>query len=702
MTREMGRSADDSTTMVSIKANTIMLKTGIRRSMLLGTGVFILLSAASVLSAADYTAILSRTTIDPELPQIEVQEYLMARVPPMPESQTAADWQKYADRVRQETLDNVVFKGAAAEWRKIPTKVEWLETINGGPGYKIRKLRYEAVPGLWIPALLYVPDKLEARVPVVMNVNGHDPKGKSVPYKQLRCINQAKRGMYALNVEWLNMGQLKGANYDHYKMNQLDLCGTCGLAPFYLSMSRGLDVLLGLENADPTRVAVAGLSGGGWQTIFISSLDTRVTLCNPVAGYSSLRTRIKHLSSLGDSEQNPVDLSVYTDYAQMTAMLAPRPALLTYNAADNCCFKANHALPLLVEAARPVYALYGKEQNLRSHVNHDPGDHNFGLDNRQQLYRMFKDFFYTDKPDFDVTEINSGDEIKTAEELYVTVPEKNADFNSLARGLMTSLPRDSKLPTDKQAAADWQVKRRGRLAEVVRAKEQDLQAAIAGEQEFPGGRATDWWLRVGGVWTVPATELTPANPKGTVVMLADAGRKSLGDAVKPLVESGMRVIAIDPFYLGESKIAQRDYLFAIAVSSVGERPLGVQAVQLAAISRWARHQFGGQPVELRAVGPRTSLMALVAAGLETEAIGKLELKGSLGSLKEVIEQNLTMEHVPDYFCFGLLEQFDIPQLAALSAPRPVRFVEPSDRAKQELSGLKGLYGLFGVECDPLK
>ena len=50
--------------------------------------------------------------------------------------------------------------------------------------------------------------------------------------------------------------------------------GTSGLAPFYLSLKRGLDVLLSLENADPARVGVAGLSGGGWQTIIISALDT--------------------------------------------------------------------------------------------------------------------------------------------------------------------------------------------------------------------------------------------------------------------------------------------------------------------------------------------------------------------------------------------------------------------------------------------
>ena len=121
--------------------------------------------------------------------------------------------------------------------------------------------------------------------------------------------------MLALNIEWVGMGQLAGPGFDHYHMNQLDLCGTSGLAPYYLNMKRGLDVLLSLEHADPDRVAVTGLSGGGWQTIVISSLDTRVKLTNPVAGHSSIKTRVWHLKDLGDSEQMPNDLATICDYA---------------------------------------------------------------------------------------------------------------------------------------------------------------------------------------------------------------------------------------------------------------------------------------------------------------------------------------------------------------------------------------------------
>jgi hypothetical protein len=87
--------------------------------------------------------------------------------------------------------------------------------------------------------------------------------------------------------------------------------------------------------------------------------------------------------------------------------------------------------------------------------------------------------------------------------------------------------------------------------------------------------------------------------------------------------------------------------------------------------------------------------------LEDKAIGRLELHGSLGSFKEIIEQNRSLEQMPELFCFGLLETLDIKQLAALAAPRPVTFVAASARARKELAELKGWYSTLGVEFEPL-
>src|SRR5262249_32775947 len=85
----------------------------------------------------------------------DLTSYLEPRIPRMPGVKDADDWRRIAGRLRSEVKDRVIFRGQAAAWRDAPCRVEWLERIEGGPGYSIRKLRYEAIPGLWIPALLY-------------------------------------------------------------------------------------------------------------------------------------------------------------------------------------------------------------------------------------------------------------------------------------------------------------------------------------------------------------------------------------------------------------------------------------------------------------------------------------------------------------------------------------------------------------------
>lgn len=630
---------------------------------LVGLGGVADAESGAVFDSEMLSAALSRPIIDRKLPLEEVQAFTDARVARLDQPTSADEWRTTANDLRQRVLDEVIYQGEAARWRDAAWNVEWLETIEGGPGYRIRKLRYEAVPGLWIPALLYEPENLTGRVPVVMNVNGHDGDGKAAEYKQIRCINQAKRGMIVLNVEWLGMGQLRTDGFEHYKMNQLDLCGTSGLAPFYLSMKRGLDILLAHENADPKRVAVAGLSGGGWQTIIISALDPRVTLANPVAGYSSYRTRVFHQSDLGDSEQTPVDLGGIADYAHLTAMMAPRGLLLTYNTKDQCCFQSGYALQPLLDAAAPVYGLFGKQNHLAFHINEDPGTHNFERDNREALYDFMGRVFYSGDSNYSALEIDCAGELKTKEQLDVPLPEKNLDFNQLALAVSKNLPRQKEIE-DADAA-------RQRLREVLRAPHYEVLPIEVGGESRKSFTSHRFILAIGGEWSVPAVLLEPDGANGTVILLGDKGRAALAADAAAILAEGKRVLAIDPFYFGESKIDGRDFLYAILVSGVGERPLGIQAAQLGAAARWVENALPGQSVSVSAVGPRTSLIALTAAALEP-AIGVLDLRDSHSSLKQVIEQNIGVNQMPEIFCFGLLEQFDIPQLKQLAAPRPVR------------------------------
>src|SRR5690242_1707940 len=118
----------------------------------------------------DIKALVSRPVLEPQQTLNEIQDFCAGRIPPLPAPTSVADWEQAAERLRRETLANTVYRGEAARWRDARLGVEWLETIAGGPGYRIKKLRFEALPGMWIPALLYEPETLAGKVPVFLNV----------------------------------------------------------------------------------------------------------------------------------------------------------------------------------------------------------------------------------------------------------------------------------------------------------------------------------------------------------------------------------------------------------------------------------------------------------------------------------------------------------------------------------------------------
>jgi len=189
----------------------------------------------------------------------------------------------------------------------------------------------------------------------------------------------------------------------------------------------------------------------------------------------------------------------------------------------------------------------------------------------------------------------------------------------------------------------------------------ELTSKSLAAQQLDEVLVTPWQLSLGKEWTLPCVELTPTDAKGTTILVADAGRASAAQPIGELLAKGQRVLAVDPFYLGESRISQRDFLFALLVSSVGERPLGIQASQLAALARWAQASHR-QPVQIVAIGPRIGLAALVMQAVAPGLVEAADIREGVSSLKQVIDNNWSVDTHPELFCFGLLEHADIEQI----------------------------------------
>jgi dienelactone hydrolase len=624
----------------------------------------------------------------------ELQHFMLQRVPPLRLPATAKQWDQEAARIRAREL-SVLYHGWPQAWIDSAPNFEKVGVIERD-GYRIVKLRYEVVPGMFSTALLYEPDKITGKIPAILNVNGHGPGGKAVGHKQARCINYARRGMLALDLEWFDYGDLDQPGNAHDNARLLDLAGYNGAGLFYLEMRRGLDYLYDNPNVDRTRIGVTGVSGGGWQTIMLSSLDTRVGPAAPVAGFSSLTTSIEHPEYSGnDAEQNPSDFRQGVDYAQLMAVRAPRPTLLMYNAMDDCCFRAGVLKQGVYFDIKPFFNLYGKPENLQWHLNLDPGTHNYGLDNREASYKFFDSVFHLDASSEEFPD--TAKEIESAEDLAVPVPKDNLTLLSLAQSLAKSIHHE--VPAE--PSAQWASTQQAQLRQVVRYAPVTLTHAWpisathekgveshAYRFEFSNGlSATGILFR-----SVTAPENAP-----TTILISDAGMPSTMVDVADDVDRGQRVLVLNPLFFGEDKLNPDDRsgatVFAQLLTALGERPLGLEAAQVNAVVRWLSEDLDHgsptannfqvpekpvPPVRIVTTGPRAQIIAMVAAAMHPELFAALESRQSIPSLAGVFDHPEQFVQSPEMMCLDLYRDFDFNTLAAIAAPVKVNLsaVEP--------------------------
>lgn len=587
--------------------------------------------------------------IAPEVVQYQLQRHLKPRVPKLPEPRDGAAWTQEAQRLRRDILDSIVFHGWPPDWVNAPPRFEDAGFLEG-KGYRIRKLRYEIVPGLWSSALLYEPAQpAGARAPGILNVNGHvGPPGKAVEYKQKRCINQALQGIYSLNLEWLSFGELGHPHNVHWFGAHLDLAGANGVGLFYLAMRKGLDYLAQHPQVDPQRLGVTGLSGGGWQTIVLSALDERVAVSVPVAGYSAVTARLERPGDIGDIEQNPTDFLVGRDYSHLTAMRAPKPTLLIYNGEDDCCFRAPLVKNDIFDRVQPFYALFSARDRFGWHENADPGDHNYQLDNRQQSYRFFARHFNLPAVEKE-TAVDA--EVRTVDQLRVGLPDGNRTILGVAKAIAGRR-------TAGQAT-------RARLGEVLRYQAVTLDHAWAsGNTKSKGVETRSYRFDFGnglsatGVW---ARSLTAVESAPATILLHDAGRAALVDTAFERINRGDRVLAANLLFSGDmipKPVPPSG--FSQLIATMGERPLGLQAAQLIALAQW----MGGR-VRIEATGIRNTTAALTAAALAPNLFADVVTNEALSSLQDVLDKPVEYRHAPELFCLDLYRYFDIADMRAL-------------------------------------
>ena len=617
--------------------------------------------------------LLEKPVQTPAVTAYQLQTFLMKRIPPMPTPSSAEQWTAEAQKLRKHILDDIAFHGWPEEWVKSAPHFDQTAVIETSHGYRVRKFRYEVVPGLYSTAILYEPDKIEGRVPAILNLVGHDPLGNVVEYEQKRCINFAKRGILALSLGWPGFGELSQPENSHDFGGHLDLVGANSLGYFYLIVRRGLDYLETLPQADPKRIGVTGLSGGGWQTIMISALDERVNVMVEVAGFGSLQTNLTRPMDTQEVEEDATDLTKDFDYPFLVAMRAPRPTLLIHNEQDDCCFLAPLVKPYVYDQTLPFFKLYKQESALRWYENIDPGTHNYQLDNREKAYAFFEEYFRLPVSN---KEIPSDAEIFTPQELAGSLPANNLTTADLARKLAAQIKR-SPIPQAAKERTDWLAAQREQLKNVLRYTPVSASAWKLISTKRPGLQAISYRfdfsnsLSATGIW-VAGNHLATNAP--VTVVVNDKGYKASAQNVVDRVNRGEQVLALEPLFFGSSTPDDPDPAYwEMLVASNGERPLGLEVSQLVAVARSLR--AGSSKLRLETVGIRSQIVALAAAALEPDLFSEVDSHGGMNSLSYLLDTPVAYRAAPDLFCLDLYKYFDVDRLGALAAPTKVATVK---------------------------
>jgi hypothetical protein len=314
------------------------------------------------------------------------------------------------------------------------------------------------------------------------------------------------------------------------------------------------------------------------------------------------------------------------------------------------------------------------------HENHDPGTHNYQLDNREAAYTFFTTHFNLPVA---TKEIPSDAEIKSYDELAVGLPKDNLTVLGLARK-MAAANRREPVPADSAAKSTWAVAERSKLETVVRYKPVKVASAWRMWNTKNKGLETIFYrfdfdnrLSATGVWLKAIA--APADAPATLV-LNDKGRKETGGVVSDRVNRGEQVLALDPFFMGETIPQKPDPTdWELLVATTGDRPLGIEAAQVIAAAKWLRGVSGQRHARLETTGIRSEVIGLVAAALEPTLFSEQVSRQAMRSLGYLLDAPVIFRAAPELFCLDLYKDFDIDRFITLAAPTKVNLrdcVEP--------------------------
>jgi dienelactone hydrolase len=259
-------------------------------------------------------------------------------------------------------------------------------------GYRIEKLIFQSRSDVWVTANAYVPELRSLtqpgsprRLPAVLVVHGHWALARRDPVVQARCLGLVKLGFFVLAIDAFGSGERytqpgPGTYHGALYGSTLWLVGQTLLGMQVYDNRRAVDYLLTRREIDGERIGITGASGGGNQTMYAGALDERLKAVVPVCSVGTYQAYLQAACCV--CEVLPGALR-FTEEGEVLGLVAPR-ALLVINASRDAIQFSPAEAKKSVDRARQIFKTYGADDHLDHRIFDSP--HAYNQPMREAMY----------------------------------------------------------------------------------------------------------------------------------------------------------------------------------------------------------------------------------------------------------------------------------------------------------------------------
>ena len=634
--------------------------------------------------------------------------------------QTEADLKTWQETNRQRFLE--LIGGLPNEHGPLNARVVGEFTR---PGYVVRKVIFESLPEYYVTANLYVPTVGKAPYPAVLCPLGHSTNGKAYGVYQHLFIGLAQRGYVVLT--WDPLGQGERVEYwdslaprRRFDFNQH---GMAGIQQYLLGQNlarnfiwdgmRALDYLTSLPEVDASRIGITGSSGGGTLSTYIAMLDSRIKAASIVTFITSLPKKIENRSNdaESDTEQDLQGLlAAGIDHPEYVGMIAPRPVML--GAAMRDFFPIEGTRQTFKEA-QGLYMRLGVPERAKMVEFDHP--HMYSQPLREATTAWFERWLKGSETEIHEPVITTEKDetlqcTSTGQVVTSLGGKRTSDFNrGEAERLLARLKEQRK---DSAFARQVIAKARQRLAlpdtPVVPRPQKISEAEVNGLVVEKLLLATEPGIDV-PVRVVYAKNGAGARP--AVVYLRDrTGEDDDPNVIEALARQGRVVAIADVRGFGETmsprnvREAGVDYFdprdgmdadFTIASFFLGRPVLGMRVWDALHVMEYVRSRPDVDAKRIGIVGREwASVIAMFAAAVDSR-LAWVACVGPPASYGEIARSELYAQPA-SLLLPGALQDFDLPDVLASLAPRPLLLVNPTDAVVLKMNTAKAQKALEQV------